>query len=168
MIEQTTRAHLEQLRDLLCRLSDAQFSQPLEVLDGASLGQHVRHVLEFYGCLMESLETGEVNYDNRRRDALMEQSTQRNLVFIDRLLHQIGEVRGDRPMRLSADHSPEGGQLISVPSTYHRELLYNVEHLVHHLALVKIGVKMLPDAPDTDARLGVAVSTQRSRNLCAQ
>jgi hypothetical protein len=42
-----------------------------------------------------------------------------------------------------------------------RELVYNIEHVVHHMALVKIGLKeLLPDL-DLPDDFGVAVSTIR-------
>jgi len=50
----------------------------------------------------------------------------------------------------------------------HRELQYNIEHAVHHLAIIKIGVKTLEDSFKLDDNFGIAASTIRNKNACAQ
>ncbi len=45
---QYCKQNLLELKELLQKLSEEQYSRPSEILSGASIGQHLRHVLEFY------------------------------------------------------------------------------------------------------------------------
>jgi hypothetical protein len=63
---------LDQLGSLANRLPPEIYSRPLSCLQENSIGRHVRHIVEFFECLPEATENGEVNYDLRRRDLLIE------------------------------------------------------------------------------------------------
>ena len=63
---------LDQLQEVLEKLMDDQFIAKCEALGGSSIGQHVRHLLEFFVCLESGLATGTVNYDKRKRDLMLE------------------------------------------------------------------------------------------------
>lgn len=167
MIYEHTRRHLLQLRGLLHSLTDAQFTLPLPVLEGTPISKHVRHILEFYTCLFAACESRRLNYDARLRDTELEQSLEPNLCRIDTLLDQLGNYSEDFAITLDADLSCSGEGGVVLQTNLHRELLYNIEHLVHHLALIRIGIRALPDAPEVDEDLGVAASTIRNRKLCA-
>jgi hypothetical protein len=53
-------------------MDTAQYTQPLTVFSGSSVGQHVRHTVEFFQCFILGLENGVVDYDARKRDFLIE------------------------------------------------------------------------------------------------
>lgn len=80
-----TNQHLNQLKGLIHQLTDEQFAKPIPALKGSSIGSHVRHVLEFYGCLCDSLATGDLNYDLRKRDLAMEKSTEKCIEAISNI-----------------------------------------------------------------------------------
>ena len=68
LLQRTNLDVLLQLKDLLKIISPAAYSDPLPLLHGSSVGQHVRHTLEFYQCLFEQAPHGFVDYDARKRD----------------------------------------------------------------------------------------------------
>ena len=70
------RALLHQADDLLDQLDDAALSQQRELLFGGTIGQHIRHVVECYQCLLRQRESGLLNYDRRERDPQMERRVQ--------------------------------------------------------------------------------------------
>jgi hypothetical protein len=39
------------VRGFVIRMDESQYTQPLTVFNGGSLGQHVRHTIEFFQCL---------------------------------------------------------------------------------------------------------------------
>lgn len=149
---------LDQLADLLRRLPEAAYRQPLAVLHGHSAGHHTRHVAEFYGCLLSGLDNGGVvNYDARSRSTCLETDPGAALATLDELARRLRTLPADQPLRL------ETGETDPVPTSLARELCYLVEHTVHHLAILKIALNVaLPHffIPET---FGVAHSTLRHR-----
>jgi hypothetical protein len=168
MIEQITQPAtvlLYQLKELLESLSDEQYCRKVALLSNASIGQHTRHIIEFFQELEKGYTTGFVNYDARKRNYMIE--TLRNFAISE--LVDIADVisKENRPLKLIANFSSQGANPYEVPTNYQRELVYNVEHTVHHMALLRIGVNevttiVLPE------NFGVAISTIKYRNLCVQ
>lgn len=168
MIKQAVATHLQQLKDLLVQLSPAQFVEKLPVLSYSTIGMHVRHVVEFYECLLESETTQQVDYDARKRNATLENDPQTCIGAIEVIVDRVFRHEEDFPIQLCANYSLSEGESTSVPTTFLRELLYNIEHTVHHLAIIKIGVKHLDtDTVLIDEQFGVAISTLRNRKVCA-
>jgi len=62
----------EQLSVLLDKLTIEEYSKSLVILNGSSIGQHVRHTLEFFTCLFHGVENKVVDYDGRQRDIFLE------------------------------------------------------------------------------------------------
>jgi len=62
------------LMDLKTCLKDIdvdQYKKPLDILSNSSIGQHNRHVIEFFQCLNNQSHMGIVNYDKRDRNTLL-------------------------------------------------------------------------------------------------
>jgi len=132
------------LKELSENLTDKQLTEGLPVLNGSSIGAHIRHILEFYVCLLESSNNNTLNYDNRKRDSTIEVFTKKCVLIIDQILQGIIKYEQDFEITLCADYSTnEAKDIVTVKTTFFRELLYNIEHLVHHLAIIKIGVRTL-------------------------
>jgi hypothetical protein len=156
---------LHQMEQLLLTLTDRQYNKKLRVLSNATLGQHTRHILEFFIELNTGYETGLVNYDNRKRDYGIEVSRSTAIIQINVLI--AGLEKEDKVLTLVADYGKDMDGVVKVSTNYHRELVYNLEHMVHHMALLRIGVQAqtgihLPE------EFGVALSTIKYRKSCAQ
>ena len=89
MLNDACIENLQVLKRILQRLDDTQYDAPLQVLSNATIGQHVRHVLEFYLCLLNSVESGSVNYDNRQRDLALQSHVQNGVNTIEHLIHRL-------------------------------------------------------------------------------
>ncbi|WP_224484554.1 DinB family protein [Robertkochia aurantiaca] len=168
MIKQTTIAKLEQLIGLLETIKAEDFKQRHEVLSNASIGMHLRHVIEFYQCLIKGIGNGSVNYDSRSREPELELNP---ALCRDRIRQLIGELKAtdfSGPLMLSMNLSNGDDNTETVSTTFNRELLYNLEHLVHHEALIRIGIREMTNGFTLPEEFGVAVSTIRNRNSCAQ
>ena len=68
-------------------MGDEDYSRPLLSLNNSTIGQHVRHTLEFFICMMEGIEKGVVNYDSRQRDPRIETDPQVALTKIDEIMN---------------------------------------------------------------------------------
>jgi hypothetical protein len=160
MLLETTRATFQLLRQTLEGLDDAAYALPVQVLSGASIGEHVRHMLDMYLCLLDGMEQGVVCYEKRRRDRLVETSRTAGLSLL-RTIEDALE-KPDRTLVLENRFGQEERTGCRIPTSYLRELACNLEHTIHHMALIRIGIESrglatLP--PD----FGVAPSTLRYR-----
>ena len=154
LIEMNVR-WLEQAESLLARLDD-------ETYEGRRIGCHLRHILEFYECLLEGVATGVIDYDARRRDAAVEQS---RAVAAARIQHLKAALFGSAAfpgsMAVQVRMEDAGAADPLLLSTFARELQVLSSHTVHHFAIVACALR---DAGmPMDAEFGVAPSTLRYR-----
>ena len=61
------RIVIDQIMLLLNQLSQSDFVSALDIFGGSSLGQHFRHIMEFYLLLIEGSKSGLIAYDKRIR-----------------------------------------------------------------------------------------------------
>jgi hypothetical protein len=146
-----------QLNLALSDLSNEDYCKPLEVLSGSSIGQHTRHIIEFFKVLMDQYEDGFVNYDRRDRDNALE--TDKNVALNAIAMIHSAILLDDKEMTLAGIYAGESNE-IKVKTTYHRELIYNLEHTVHHMAMIKIGFRYFSEYL-LPSEFGVAESTKR-------
>jgi hypothetical protein len=77
---------VQQIIETISKLDDEAYVKKLPVLHDNSLGQHFRHVLEFYLCLLEARENGIVNYDQRKRDLYIETDKSYAIIVANNIL----------------------------------------------------------------------------------
>jgi hypothetical protein len=164
-IVQPTIGLLDQLKDLLENLTDEQYGRKVTLLSGVSIGQHIRHVIEFFRELEKGYHTGVVNYDARMRNETI--ATQRRFAINELIAIAAVVTKENKPLKLVADFSEGDSDCCEVPTNYLRELVYNLEHTIHHMALLRIGVHAVANV-ELPENFGVAVSTLKYRNVCAQ
>jgi hypothetical protein len=166
MIKNQAITQLEQVRNLLRPISQDQFTEPLPILSGNTIGKHVRHILEFFICLDAGLETGKVNYDQRQRDLDLETLPDFAIDSINKLIARVSSYQ-NIDIILDAEFDKV---VASVQSNVSRELVYNIEHCIHHLAIIRIGIELYYPDIILEEGLGVAYSTQRHNKevVCAQ
>lgn len=140
---------LAKLVDLLNQLDDATYTAPCQALSNASIGQHTRHIIELFQCLLNQYETGIICYDKRARNAKIESETEYAISCIETIQNQL--FKEDKLLVLAQFDT-------EINSNYYRELLYNWEHCIHHQALIKVAVLALEDI-DLCPSFGVAPST---------
>lgn len=154
-------AILKQLSDLVGQLNDADFTKPSKALSHSTLGQHLRHTIEFFICLEEGYQRGIVNYDKRSHDKLIETDRFIALDNLSRIHDFISLQQIDLPLQLEVGYHANDECCITIATNYWRELTYNIEHAVHHMAIMKIGVNEVAPHIVLPSDFGVAVSTIR-------
>ncbi|SDH78715.1 hypothetical protein ACQ86K_27600 [Mucilaginibacter sp. P19] len=156
---------LEQLQYVIDELSPLQYTQPVKLLSQSSIGQHTRHILEFFIELNKGYETGMVDYDKRVRNKAIEADKDFAVTTIRQV--EANVQKPDKQLLLQAEYGEGEAHSAQVFSNYYRELVYNLEHTVHHMALIRIGVNAVSDVVIPD-EFGVAASTLKYRKACAQ
>lgn len=162
MIHEAIHHNLNELRALLQQISREEYSRPCAALSNATIGEHTRHIIEMFQCLLSQYETGIVNYDRRERNQLI----QTNPTFACTQMELIKNTI-DRENKTIVLQQNLDGQDIRIESNYQRELLYNLEHCIHHQALIKVALLSVSQV-DVSETFGVARSTIEYRKQCAQ
>ena len=160
-LKNATNRVLLQLQDVIHQMSDNEFVQEVDVFNGATIGQHIRHTLEFFICLKKSDGLGLVNYDKRDHDKDIESNRQLSLIEIDKINSYVQGLDADQKLRLEVNYDLEKEQSYCIDTNVYRELAYNIEHAIHHMAIMKIGLKQLFPHIGLPADFGIASSTVR-------
>lgn len=153
---------LNELIDLLGQLSEKEYSKACFELSGSSIGEHTRHIIEMFQCLNRNYDLGIVNYDKRERNIMI----QTNINFAVQMILEVKEGIDKDDKNLELQQMIDG-VAITIQSNYYRELLYNLEHCIHHQALIKVALLQCTDIA-IDENFGVARSTIEYRKQCAQ
>ncbi|WP_338869736.1 DinB family protein [Spirosoma sp. SC4-14] len=148
---------LNDLDSLLMQLTEDEYVQPLDVFSGSSMGQHMRHILEFFQCLTAGIAQGEIDYDARKRDRQIESNPAYGRSVLQQLKLVLMQLDPAHPLQLRQTYTPVSSLL--VPTNVGRELVYNIEHAIHHMAMLRIGVKLHCPAIQLPTHFGVAYST---------
>lgn len=164
-LQQAIRGVFGQLAHSLHLLTPAQYAHPGKLLSHSSIGQHVRHIIELFICLEEGYASGTVNYEKRRRDRRIEADKELAVSLLEKIAAGLGKE--NKPLRLEAAYSDEQEELLQLDTNYYREIAYNLEHTIHHMALIKVGIGEIGGmaVPET---YGVAASTIKYKKACAQ
>jgi hypothetical protein len=164
-LQQAVNNAFVQLAVSLEKLTPEQYSYPCERLSHSTIGQHVRHIIEMFQCLEKGYETGIVNYENRQRDRRIE--TDKDLAL--NLLRNIQDslAREDRVLMLEGVYNDDSTEIMRFQTNYQREIVYNLEHTIHHMALIRVGLGELTviELPES---YGVASATVKHKRTCAQ
>lgn len=168
-LRESSKNILGQLKSLIEEIDEIGYKETLDLFSGASIGQHIRHILEFYQCLFESSDV--ISYDNRKRSIDIETKPLVALQIIQTLSSHLEGSWEDKEMVLISKLGNSGNiNTIETPTFYSREHLYVVEHAVHHMAIIKIGVITRFPAIKLPSQFGVADSTlqYKAGQQCAQ
>lgn len=147
-----------------------QAKDAVKAVDGTSLefsatvGPHLRHVIEHYQLLLSGVEAGWVDYECRTRGGSVESDPAAALAA----LAEIETALTHRPLPLGAPLKAEfavgvagQGQMVA-QSSLGRELQFVGLHAIHHYAFVALALKTaniaLPDG------FGIAPGTRRYTN----
>lgn len=159
MLTKITSETFFQLRHIIEQLSNDQYTQKLEILNNSSIGEHVRHVLEFYVCLREGIETGTVDYDRRKRNLNLENDINFVIALLDELCENF--CMKDHDDSSLVNHIEYQNFEIRAKSSLTRELVYLIEHSIHHYAIIGIAVRNVFKDVDIPKDFGVAYSTTK-------
>lgn len=160
--------NLNEIKRVLFQLNNEQYSYPSKTLFGATIGQHIRHILEFYQSVLNGLDTKIVNYDNRKRNLLIETDKDFAIEIIENIISHLSLDILDESIVLEGNFCAEEGKQTQISTSISRELAYCLEHSIHHQALIKVGLLEVNCLSFIDDTFGLAPATIRFRNVCAQ
>ena len=79
----------------------------------------------------------------------------------------VGLGKQNKTLTLEASYDEHVTEPIAIETNYYREVAYNLEHTIHHMALIRVGITEISNIQLPDD-FGVASSTVKYRKQCAQ
>lgn len=162
MLIPSINTSLNNLINLLIQIPNSEYAKPCVSLSNSTIGEHSRHIIEMFQCLANNYDSGIVNYDMRPRNEQIQTDTHFAITKIREIRDTLKKDNKKIKLQQMVD-----GEEVCIESNYFRELLYNLEHCIHHQALIKVAVLQISTI-FVDENFGVARSTIEYRNQCAQ
>ncbi|MGO4708977.1 DinB family protein [Chryseobacterium sp. 2TAF14] len=149
---------LTEQQNALRKISSETYTFAIPSLDGASIGGHTRHSIEFLEILLDSYSTGIINYDERKRNLELEKNPEKAIEAISKIIANI-----NLPNKNLVLQQRMGEIHIEIPTNFYREMLYNIEHCIHHQALIKVAFNEMKISHLINENFGIAPSTIQYR-----
>jgi hypothetical protein len=73
----------------------------------------------------------------------------------------------DKELILEAIYDEHSDKPIRISTNFYREIAYNLEHTIHHMALIRVGINEVSNIRLPED-FGIATSTVKHRKQCAQ
>jgi len=151
-------AVIRQGGDLLTIIGTERYTHRVPMVYNASIGGHLRHIIEHYQSFFRGLESGRLDYEQRARNAAIETDPAFAcdvLAAIAGRLESLGAKLSNHALDYCAETNPGRLSLASLV----RELEFLLSHTVHHYALVAVMCRLQDFEPEPS--FGVAPSTLR-------
>jgi uncharacterized damage-inducible protein DinB len=162
MITPTLRdnvAALQQGIELLSGLSVQRYTQRTPACFNSTAGGHLRHIIEHYFSFLNGTENGEIDYEARARDPLIENDPAYAIAQLESICDRIESLTADQILRVRSESTPVNAPPIWCASSTLRELEFLLSHTVHHYALIGVICQLAGQTLPKD--FGMAPSTLR-------
>ncbi len=148
-----------QLKSFVLSIPSEDYRAPVDLLSGNSIGKHCRHILEVLEALDKGCTAGPVEYEKRERNPEYEQEAHAFTDRMEQLIHTLTQYPLPHPIELRHEPFPGNIPPERLNSSLGRELLYNMEHMIHHMALIRVAAKSLGLEGQLPVNFGIAYST---------
>jgi hypothetical protein len=154
---------LRQALTLIAKLDDIAYSTAPGELIPHRAGAHFRHILEFYRCFINGLESLQIDYDARQRDRAIEQNRAAASAAIRKLIRFLetsDSLRKESTIWVRMeDADPRDFDNGFMESSISRELQVLGSHTIHHFAMIAMTLRF--HGIEIDPEFGMAPSTLR-------
>ncbi len=165
-LQQAVNNVFVQLTETLGKMTAEEYNRPCSMLVNNTIGQHVRHIIELFQCLENGYDNSTVNYEKRERNKKIETDKAFSLQLLQKVYKELDKP--DKELILEATYDEDSNETINIKTNYFREVAYNLEHTIHHMALIRVGITEISQISLPES-FGVASSTVKHRNQqCAQ
>ncbi|MCY7294643.1 DinB family protein [Alteromonas sp. a30] len=162
-VEKVISSQLEILgqgKQFLLSCSNAAYNHITAPHFTSSPGKHMRHVLDHYLAIMNSNDTGLIDYDKRNRDTSIESELDSALSLLESIENWLSALTSEELLRtldVKSEISVSETQVLTCPSNVARELMFVGSHAVHHFSLISAMMSLTGTQLDND--FGVAPAT---------
>ena len=163
MINTICKENLNSMLVLLKKITNQDYSNPIKHLNNSTIGQHSRHIIEFYLCYLKGLEDNHINFDSRERSMKLEANKAFCIETINTIIEKLSsKLNNQSAIIFEYNYTIENSQSAEMVSNTLRELLFCLDHSIHHQALIKVALIELGKEKIMDDNFGMAYSTIRN------
>ena len=149
---------LKQVTELIDRASGGKYQQQ-PPCGNSPIGRHIRHILDHFDALINGLAGGTVDYDQRNRDCALETDAKLAKAHTKSIMDWLSQnAKIDQKLTIKTEVSTVLQQPETVASSLKRELVYLMNHTLHHSAHAALLLRTLGE--QIDENIGVAPATQ--------
>lgn len=153
---------LKQLIQVISNIDEQEYTMPISVLSNSSIGEHTRHIIELFEQLLLAYSSSELNYDARERKHILQQDSKKAIETILYIIQNIEKTNKKIQLYSLYNNKEE-----IIETNYYREIMYNIEHCIHHQAIIKNGLLSINKECMLE-NFGVAKSTINYKKQCVQ
>lgn len=149
---------LLQISDILGVVQVLPEDKAVAFYQGSNAGKHVRHVLDHLLTFIVSVDTGILDYNRRNRESDIETNPQAAQAQLDDIVERIQALSiSEKNVKVISEVDSCDTVNEHFSSNVPREILYLVNHTMHHAAYIKLLAKGQGiEFPD---HIGIAPST---------
>ncbi|MHC4820611.1 MAG: hypothetical protein ACYTDX_02685 [Planctomycetota bacterium] len=148
--------------DVVESLDLEAYGRAVPAVDSTGIGTHIRHVLDYWSCLLRDRESGAVNFDGRERRLDLQVDPGAAAARLRELITEVealADLDPESPLLIRMDSVAEDGVVPRSTSTLGREVHGLLSHTIHHFAIVAMLLR-LAGRPVPEG-FGIAPSTLR-------
>ena len=127
---------LKKSEQILTTLNNDQLSDQTVSPYYSCVGSHIRHILDFYDCILEGLNSKEINLINRKRDELMHCDCEYALQNITRVINKLGALDEGRFQSNYMVTDDLGLGIAKIEYSLGAVLAQANSHAIHHYAII--------------------------------
>lgn len=142
MIRRAALQALEQVQQILKAFEALPPPEADALYVEAAAGRHLRHVFDHYHALRAGLESGCIDYNERRRESAEESCRKAASAQLEALvLWVLSAEIGNRAVTILSEVDCDETASMAFDSNLHRELLYVFNHSIHHAAHIRLALQ---------------------------
>lgn len=159
MLHKALIATLDQVETVLDHLDSLPRAQRDALFATCRTGPHLRHIYDHISALLVGLDSGVVDYNRRQRNSIEESNVALSRQRLTFLRAQLAEWPQELAPPVTVVSEIDCMETIShqFESSVDRELLYLVNHTLHHLAYVSLS--LCHAGLELPSHIGLAPST---------
>lgn len=134
-IVQSTLQTLQKSRQLLFNLDDATLADTSVSPYYSSIGGHIRHILDFYDCILSEEHKDKIDLTARKRNTHVETCCEEASNYLETIIAKLNNMDGCLNDCVTVIDDLGMG-LIEMPYTYSALLSQANSHTIHHYAII--------------------------------
>jgi len=136
IIIQSSIQTLKKSKSLLKKLTNEELSNHSVSPYYSCIGSHLRHILDFYDCILDSLESKRINLINRNRDERIHCDCDYAILNVNRIIKKLESIEENSLTNSYLVKDNLGLGVVQINYSLSAILAQANSHAIHHYAIV--------------------------------